>query len=126
MFLESYGGDGCDCDDERMMALMLFVAIAMRMKIDFAMKILLLLLLLVLLSMIIKTLMIVKFVVISMMIESFRVFSCCRFRVTGSSRVECATAVFHFILYLHVFLNRFFFLPQDLETHMDHLHQTTP
>jgi hypothetical protein len=32
MFLESYGGDGCDCDDERMMALMLFAAIAMRMK----------------------------------------------------------------------------------------------
>ena len=34
MFLESYGGDGCDCDDERMMALMLFVAMVMRMKID--------------------------------------------------------------------------------------------
>ena len=34
MFLESYGGDGCDCDDERMMALMLFVAMAVGMKID--------------------------------------------------------------------------------------------
>ena len=34
MFLERYGGDGCDCDDERMMALMLFVAMAMRMKND--------------------------------------------------------------------------------------------
>ena len=34
MFLESYGGDGCDCDDEMMMALMLFVAMVMRMKID--------------------------------------------------------------------------------------------
>ncbi len=33
MFLERYGGEGCDCDDERMMALMLFVAMAMRMKI---------------------------------------------------------------------------------------------
>ncbi len=36
MFLERYGGDGCDCDDERMMALMLFVAMAMRMKNEFA------------------------------------------------------------------------------------------
>ncbi len=26
--------DGCDCDDERMMVLMLFVAMAMRMNID--------------------------------------------------------------------------------------------
>ena len=34
IFLESYGGDGCDCDDERMIALMLFVAMAMGMKID--------------------------------------------------------------------------------------------
>jgi len=34
MFLESYGGDGCDCDDERMMALMLFMAMAVTMKID--------------------------------------------------------------------------------------------
>ena len=31
MFLESYGGDGCECDDERMMALMLFVAMAVGM-----------------------------------------------------------------------------------------------
>jgi hypothetical protein len=38
MFLERYGGDGCDCDDERMMALMLFVAIAVRMKNDFAIR----------------------------------------------------------------------------------------
>jgi len=36
MFLERYGGDGCDCDDARMMALLLFVAMAMRMKNDFA------------------------------------------------------------------------------------------
>ena len=28
------GGDGCDCDDERMTSLMLLMAIAMRMKID--------------------------------------------------------------------------------------------
>ena len=34
MFLESYGGDGCDCDDERMIPLMLLMAMAMRMKID--------------------------------------------------------------------------------------------
>ena len=33
MFLESYGGDGCDCDDERMMALMLLMAMAVGMKI---------------------------------------------------------------------------------------------
>ncbi len=46
MFLERYGGDGCDCNDERMMILMLFVAMAMRMKNDFAIIILLLLLLL--------------------------------------------------------------------------------
>ena len=45
MFLERYGGDGCDCDDERMMALM-FVAMAMRMKNDFAIMIVLLLLML--------------------------------------------------------------------------------
>ena len=114
MFLESYGGDCCDCDDERMMILMLFVAMAMRMKIDFAMMFLLLLLLRVLLSMIIKTLIIVKFVVISMMIELFRVFLCCRYCVTGSSRVECDAAVFHFVSYLYVFFNHFFFLPQAL------------
>ena len=48
MFLERYGGDGCDCDDERMMALMLFVAMAMRMKNDFAIIMVLLLLLLLL------------------------------------------------------------------------------
>ena len=41
MFLLRYGGDGCDCDDERMMALMLFVAMAMRMKNDFAIMIVL-------------------------------------------------------------------------------------
>ena len=46
MFLERYGGDGCDCDDERMMALILFVAMATRMKNDFAIIIVLLLLLL--------------------------------------------------------------------------------
>ena len=34
MFLESYGGDSCDCDDEMMMALMLFVAMAVGVKID--------------------------------------------------------------------------------------------
>ena len=42
MFLERYGGDGCDSDDERMMALMLFVAMATRMKNDFAIMIMLL------------------------------------------------------------------------------------
>ena len=110
-----------------MMALMLFVAIAMRMKIDFAMKILLLLLLLVLLSMIIKTLMIVKFVVIVMLIALFRVFSCCRYRVTGSSRVECDAAVFHFGSYQYVFLNLFFFLPQVLATQvLEQFLRTTP
>ena len=46
MFLERYGGDGCDCDDERMMILMLFVAMATRMKNDFAIIMVLLLLLL--------------------------------------------------------------------------------
>ena len=53
MFLERYGGDGCDCDDERMMVLMLFVAMATRMKNDFAIIMVLLLLLLLLLSMMI-------------------------------------------------------------------------
>ena len=55
MFLERYGGDGCDCDDERMMALMLFVAMAMRMKNDFA--IIILLLLMIMMMMIIRTMM---------------------------------------------------------------------
>ena len=44
MFLERYGGDGCDCDDERMMALMLFVGMATKMKNEFAIIIVLLLL----------------------------------------------------------------------------------
>ena len=71
--------------------------------------IIIVLLLLVWLSMIIKTLIIVKFVVISMMIELFRVFLCCRYCVTGSSRVECDAAVFHFVSYLYVFLNQLLF-----------------
>jgi hypothetical protein len=86
-----------------------------------------LLLLLVLLSMIIKTLIIVKFVVISMMIELFRVFLCCRYCVTGSSRVEFAAAVFYFVSYLYVFFNHFFFLPQVLATQvLEQLLRTTP
>jgi hypothetical protein len=86
-----------------------------------------LLLLLVLLLMIIKTLMIVKFVVIAVMIVLFRVFSSCRYRMTGSSRVECAAAVFHFVSYLYVFFNHFFFLPQVLATQvLEQLLRTTP
>ena len=57
MFLERYGGDGCDCDDKRMMALMLFVAMAMRMKNEFASIIVLLLLMTMIKTMTMMTLM---------------------------------------------------------------------
>jgi hypothetical protein len=57
MFLERYGGDGCDYDDERMMALLLFVSMAMRMKIDFKIIIVLLLLMTMMKTMTMMTLM---------------------------------------------------------------------
>ena len=87
MFLERYGGDGCDCDDERMMTLMLFVAMAMRMKNDFA-SIFLLLMMVIIMMMTLMTIetflhMIVSTVMMAsvMIIVMLRCFSwrCCIF-----------------------------------------------